>query len=492
MLLASEGFAQTDVPNSLSVDAPSLLDRVYHTSPSLQTFEINRLAELSYPSPWKTVETIFANGTVTYIASTPFVDLSALNKQEDLSSSLTTILSTLHQVEPRRNIFDVRIESDQFTSSKIDFLQMSPFLDSVSLKPNWLSDPSFGSRLHIINNPDLIDLEINDVANSALEHASVSQVSMEVERLCRTEGNLIDQGLLDEIGQHSRSTGLLVTASTTPELAIDEPDFPSVTRSFGQDGTSRLIFGNLSTFDSEVSRGGRPLCPAPANQCDDIIRALRGNVTLRGCGAVVMDDPLGIPILATAKHCVDTPLPADVERFVLFDFVRNSEGIDRQNGTFTSTRFISLSNAGPIKGRASLDRFVDQDIAFIGLPKELPEGVVPARVATTFPQLNARVIAMTFPLGVPLTPAAGPDTFVYGLSDDRKSMLMTVDNFSGSSGSPIFLKGGDLLGLLSKVPAARDIVSASQCVNPAQVFTANEIDLPAIMAHVVSVVQSRN
>ncbi|QDK47215.1 serine protease [Bdellovibrio sp. ZAP7] len=99
----------------------------------------------------------------------------------------------------------------------------------------------------------------------------------------------------------------------------------------------------------------------------------------------------------------------------------------------------------------SIDR--NLDFAVVELDRTVDD-VIPAQVATTH-SLNDgdTVLSMSYPLGLPLKQDLGK---IKDAAPDKNFFKVAVDTFSGSSGSPLFNRQGEVIGILSR--GAEDIL----------------------------------
>lgn len=93
------------------------------------------------------------------------------------------------------------------------------------------------------------------------------------------------------------------------------------------------------------------------------------------------------------------------------------------------------------------------DYAVVELDRNVDE-VIPAQIATTQSLSNGdTVLSMSYPLGLPLKQDLGK---IQDAAPDKNFFKVAVDTFSGSSGSPLFNRQGEVIGILSR--GAEDIL----------------------------------
>ncbi|UYL10630.1 serine protease [Bdellovibrio sp. SKB1291214] len=130
----------------------------------------------------------------------------------------------------------------------------------------------------------------------------------------------------------------------------------------------------------------------------------------------------------TAAHCMQESTRCQSSHFVF--------------GAFNGVQNLAIYSC---KNVAQLDRKLDY--AIVELDREVAR-VTPVKAASSF-DLNDQdfVLSMSYPLGLPLKQDIGK---VLDSSPDSSFFKVAVDTFSGSSGSPLFDKKGQLVGILSR------------------------------------------
>lgn len=141
----------------------------------------------------------------------------------------------------------------------------------------------------------------------------------------------------------------------------------------------------------------------------------------------------------TAGHCIKNKSECEEAAFIFGHTYESSQQRKlSQQKIYTCDHIVSRELKGA--GKYSID------YAVIQLDREV-EGVTPVRVASnTTPSIGEQVISMSYPLGLPLKQDIG----VVAEADKSSNQIMVeVDTFKGSSGSPLFNKAGELLGILT-------------------------------------------
>jgi hypothetical protein len=124
-----------------------------------------------------------------------------------------------------------------------------------------------------------------------------------------------------------------------------------------------------------------------------------------------------------------------------------------QNGKFVFGANKDAQNLAIYSCKQVLKLDHNLDYAIVELDRNVDE-VIPAQVASA-PSLNdgETVLSMSYPLGLPLKQDLG---FIKDSAPNENFFKVAVDTFSGSSGSPLFNRQGEVIGILSR--GAEDIL----------------------------------
>lgn len=130
----------------------------------------------------------------------------------------------------------------------------------------------------------------------------------------------------------------------------------------------------------------------------------------------------------TAAHCMQETTRCETSRFVF--------------GAYNGVQNLAIYTCKKV---VDLDRKLDY--AIVELDREVV-GVAPVKVASRFDLFDQdSVLSMSYPLGLPLKQDVGA---ILDSSPDSSFFKVAVDTFAGSSGSPLFDKKGQLVGILSR------------------------------------------
>jgi S1-C subfamily serine protease len=130
----------------------------------------------------------------------------------------------------------------------------------------------------------------------------------------------------------------------------------------------------------------------------------------------------------TAAHCMQETTRCENSRFVF--------------GALNGAQNLAIYSCKKV---IDLDRKLDY--AIVELDRNTTD-VTPVKVAATFALSDGdSVLSMSHPLGLPLKQDIGT---ILDSSPDSSFFKVAVDTFAGSSGSPLFDKKGQLVGILSR------------------------------------------
>ncbi|WP_413292185.1 trypsin-like serine peptidase [Bdellovibrio sp. HCB185ZH] len=124
-----------------------------------------------------------------------------------------------------------------------------------------------------------------------------------------------------------------------------------------------------------------------------------------------------------------------------------------ENGKFVFGAIDGAQNLAIYSCKKVLTIDRNLDYAVVELDRNV-DGVIPAQVATTHALSEGdTVLSMSYPLGLPLKQDLG---VIQDAAPDKNFFKVAVDTFSGSSGSPLFNRRGEVIGILSR--GAEDIL----------------------------------
>lgn len=203
-----------------------------------------------------------------------------------------------------------------------------------------------------------------------------------------------------------------------------------------------IIFSGQHTF-KKILYGDSRLCP-PGLQGYDAMRSYHEIEVLAGCGGVIVKDSDERPWLMTAKHCM-SPHTYAKEMLLLSDRVVRGALADMVNRPPRSTDYRVIAPFPKAHPHPSAD------VVLLELPQDMVEKAIPLPDRDSMRVSEGQsVTALSFPLGLPLTFVQGGDTVVSKVASDR--FWARIDNFSKSSGSPVFTDWGALQGILVRQP----------------------------------------
>ncbi|WP_373997666.1 serine protease [Bdellovibrio bacteriovorus] len=138
----------------------------------------------------------------------------------------------------------------------------------------------------------------------------------------------------------------------------------------------------------------------------------------------------------TAAHCVQKKDSCADTKFV-FAWTMN-----KALQPFKDEEVFHCKNI--VKQESSISR--GTDYAIIQLDREV-SGVKPVQISKRNLEKGEKVLSLSYPLGLPMKQDAG---VVTEYSAEKQTFKVEVDTFAGSSGSPLFDRQGNLVGILSR------------------------------------------
>lgn len=193
------------------------------------------------------------------------------------------------------------------------------------------------------------------------------------------------------------------------------------------------------------------------------------------CGGVLVEHPKHGPGFLTARHCAVNGSGASLESFLqigdgahlVFDFISENVTAPRSEG-FMSRRSVTLAPDAAV----IIPEDPSIDLALIPVARDrLPDGVEILQLGNpnVLVSVGTEIFSYSFPLGTPMKAVAGPENVVTVIREDR--MLVTLDNFRKSSGSPVFSIDGQLIGIFSRTDNTdgdTDFELFGDCFSPRQ------------------------
>jgi V8-like Glu-specific endopeptidase len=220
------------------------------------------------------------------------------------------------------------------------------------------------------------------------------------------------------------------------------------------DGNRSLIFTNLPTMakklsDKHLGAGTVPICPADNSASSlhsQLLAEFQTNLSLGRCGgAMVRIGASQSPHFVTAAHCLENLNNPDYRVFLVGDFYSGAPGMNFDGRSFSTSDWIEITGRNCAQGKPCHPNTLDIAV----LPLNAGEVDV-TRLANlevvSFPRVGHTVLARGFPLGGPRRSIGPENTRVRHTDGDF--FWAEIDNFTMSSGSPVFDATGSVIGIL--------------------------------------------
>lgn len=227
-----------------------------------------------------------------------------------------------------------------------------------------------------------------------------------------------------EIKNHEGSFGVIYQEDTRRNIGFSRDDYPPSLQS----AATAMLF-----YSRELQRVPYTLVQAQPVLCSNE-KFLNEPVIGFCSGVLIAPDQV-----LTAGHCIKNKSECEEASFI-FGFTSESSQKQKlnQQTIYTCDHIVMREQKGI--GKFALD------YAVIQLDRKV-EGITPVRVASnTTPDKDEKVISLSYPLGLPLKQDIG---VVVETEKASNQIRVETDTFKGSSGSPLFNKAGELLGILS-------------------------------------------
>ena len=168
---------------------------------------------------------------------------------------------------------------------------------------------------------------------------------------------------------------------------------------------------------------------------------------------------VGPDLLITAGHCgvnggeVHNTTENYCEAYTwMFDYYTNTDTANvPRNNIFKCKQIIYAGNTGEEVG--------DIDFTILRLDR-MAHGRSPLKLAETQPRLNDEVFMLGHPMGLPMK--ITDEAHIFKL-DQKRSFLTNLDAFAGNSGSPVFNKFNEVIGLLVAGNPAQSTYKDGDC-----------------------------